>query len=343
MALYRRGRKWYADFYDGKTRVQASTGTANRREAEKFLALRLSEIERGEFVKPTRITLAELGQQCMDFARTNKRSWQRDEQILRHLNLAFGSLLLTEITALPIERYKAVRLKEVRPGTVNRELAGLKRLFNLADEWGLFKGRNPVRSIRFLDEDNLKLRTLSEAEEDKLLSNCSPYLQDLVTFALNTGLRLGEILNLKWEEVDLDTGVLQMIVRKNHRVLELPLNDKALAVVKGWHGIRKCQYVFYNPETGGQWRDLWLGLKRACRRAGIEGVTWHTFRHTFASRLNRNGADLVTVKELLGHADIKTTMRYAHSNRDAKASAVRRLGSTSDKIVTLADPAKKSA
>ncbi len=89
---------------------------------------------------------------------------------------------------------------------------------------------------------------------------------------------------------------------------------------------RKCASVFYNPETGDQFKDLWLGLKKACRKAELQGVTWHTFRHTFASRLTRGGADLVTVKELLGHANITTTMRYAHTNRDAKKRAVRLLG-----------------
>jgi ubiquinol-cytochrome c reductase cytochrome b/c1 subunit len=78
--------------------------------------------------------------------------------------------------------------------------------------------------------------------------------------------------------------------------------------------LRKCEYVFYNPETGGQWKDLWFGLKKACRKAGLNDVTWHTFRHTFASRLTRSGVDIVTVKELLGHANISVTMRYAHSN-----------------------------
>ena len=101
--------------------------------------------------------------------------------------------------------------------------------------------------------------------------------------------------------------------------------------------------MFYNPESGGQWKDLWLGLKKSCRKAGLANVTWHTLRHTFASRLNRNGADLVTVKELLGHADIKTTMRYAHTNRAAKASAVRLLAGRSDKAVTVADFENKMA
>lgn len=65
------------------------------------------------------------------------------------------------------------------------------------------------------------------------------YLEDLVTFAINTGLRLGEILNLRWEEVDLENAAIKMLVRKNRRMLEVPLNDRALAVVNGWSGLRK--------------------------------------------------------------------------------------------------------
>jgi len=76
----------------------------------------------------------------------------------------------------------------------------------------------------------------------------------------------------------------------------------------------------------GQWKDLWLGLKKACRKAGLDDVTWPTFRHSFASRLTQAGADLVTVKELLGHSTVSVTMRYAHTNRDIKTRAVRLSG-----------------
>jgi len=100
--------------------------------------------------------------------------------------------------------------------------------------------------------------------------------------------------------------------------------------------MKKCRYVFYNPETGDRFKDLWLGLKKACRKAGLEGVNWHTFRHTFATRLNHSGADIVTVKALLGHSDVKVTMRYAHTSRAAKAKAVRSLAG-SGKVVTIAD------
>jgi site-specific recombinase XerD len=77
------------------------------------------------------------------------------------------------------------------------------------------------------------------------------------------------------------------------------------------------------------------GLKKACRKAGLEGVTWHTLRHTFASRLTGGGVDLVTVKELLGHSSIAVTMRYAHTNAESKSRAVRVLAGDSDKVVTI--------
>jgi len=336
MKLYQRGRIWYLTFYVRGRRVQESTGTADHRKAEKFYARRLSEIERGEYAQSARVTLAQFGQQYMDYAKANKRSWIRDEQIMTQLNLALGTTMLSDIGALQIERYKLDRLKEsVSPATVNREVALLKHMFNLAEHWQLFFGRNPVKGVKFLDEDNLQTRSLSEAEEEKLIQCCSPYLQDLVVFAINTGLRHGEILNLKWGEVDLEHATIKMMVRKNRRMLEVPLNDAALKVVNGWLGMRRCEYVFYNPETGGQWKDLWLGLKKACRKAGLKDVTWHTFRHTFASRLTRNGADLVTVKELLGHSSVSVTMRYAHTNRDAKKRAVDLIAGSGAKLVTL--------
>ncbi len=344
MAIYqRKAGIWYADFFADGKRVQVSTGTRNKREAEKFLALRISEAVRGQYAKPVRITLSEFGRQYMEYAKTNKRSWLRDQQIMVHLTGVFGPMPLGDIGALSIERYKIDRLKApASPATVNRELALLKHMFNLAEQWGLFRGRNPVKGIRFLPEDNLQYRSLSDAEEAELIRQCSPYLQDLVTFAIHTGLRFGDILNLKWEGVDLENQTIKVFVKKTRRFLDLPLNDAAAKVVRGWHGIRRNEYVFYNPETGEQWKDLWLGLKKACRKAGLKDITWHTFRHTFASRLTRAGADLVSVKELLGHSSITVTMRYAHTNREAKARAVRLLTPRCDKTVTLPGLSEKS-
>jgi integrase len=248
---------------------------------------------------------------------------------------------------LAIERYKLERMQAVTPATVNREIALLKHLFNLAEQWDVYRGRNPVKRVKFLAENNLQFRSITPEEEARLLPCCSPYLQDLVTFAIHTGLRLGDMLNLKWEEVDIGQDGIRFLVQKTQRILELPLNDEAARVVRAWYGMRKqSPYIFYNPETGDRFKDLWLGLKKACRKAGLKGVTWHTFRHTFASRLTHAGADLVTVKELLGHANITTTMRYGHTNRGAKRQAVRLLQARrdgSDKTVTLPISEKESA
>ena len=284
MALYQRGRIWYADVYVHGKRVQESTGTANRREAEKFYALRVSEIERGEYAKPLKITIAEFGRQYLEYAKANKRSWLRDEQIMKHLNDFFGNTLLGEVGSLSIERYKLERMRVVAPATVNREIALLKHLFNLAEQWDLYRGRNPVKRVKFLAEDNLQFRSMICEEEARLLECCSPYLQDLMTFAIHTGLRLGDILNLKWEEVDIGQDGIRFLVQKTQRILELPLNDEAARVVRAGHGMRKqSPYVFYNPETGDRFKDLWLRLNKACRRAGLKGVSCHMF----ASRLTR--------------------------------------------------------
>src|SRR6185295_10633703 len=229
---------------------------------------------------------------------------------------------LGAISTLQVEEFQQHRVREVCPATVNRELALLKHMFNLAERWKLHQGPNPVRHVKFLAEDNLKFQTLSESEEQAILA-CSPsYLQDLIIFVLNTGLRSGDAFKLKWEEVDLEQRRLNILVQKNQRPLSIPLNDAAYSVVKAWHGVRKGPYVFYNQMTGDRFRDLKNGFKLACSQAKVKGVTWHTLRHTFASRLIRNGTDIVTVKELLGHSTIVVTMRYAHTNDETKVRAV---------------------
>ncbi len=124
--------------------------------------------------------------------------------------------------------------------------------------------------------------------------------------------------------------------------MEVPLNDTAFGILEARQAVKHGPYVFYNPATGDRFYDVKLGLKAALKRAGLSGITWHTFQHTFASRLTRNGADLVIVKELLGHSTIVVTMRYAHSNDEAKRRAISKLP-TSDKIVTIVPRAWKKA
>lgn len=343
MALYRRGRNWYADYYADGARMQESTGTANRREAERFLALRLSEVQRGVFIRPIETTLVELGDRYIKHAELHKRSWKRDVQMLGNLKRFFGPVKLRDITATRVEEYQRERVKAVSPATSNREMALLKHMFNLAEQWGEHRGANPVRFLRLLPEDNLRFDTLSEIQERELLLASPPYLRDLILFAINTGLRTSDIFNLEWKEVDMEQQRLNKIVKKSLKPLSLPLNDVAFRVIEARAGNEHGPYVFYNPMTGDRFKDVKGALSAAVRRTGLKKITWHMFRYTFASRLMRNGVDIVTVKELLGHSSVTTTMRYAHSNDDAKRRAVSKLTGTSDKIVAIVPRRAKAA
>ena len=214
MALRRRGQKWYADYYANGERFQESTGKANKREAEKFLALRLSEVQRGVFVKPVNTMLAELGERYIEHAKLHKRSWKRDVQMLSNLQEFFGPVKMRDITAARVEEYQGERVKTVTPATSNRETALLKHMFNMAERWGEYQGANPVRLVRFLPENNFRFETLSEAEEKALYLASPPYVRDLIVFAINTGLRTSDIFNLQWTEVDIEQKRLKKIVKK---------------------------------------------------------------------------------------------------------------------------------
>jgi len=337
VGVFKRGNKYWIDFYDSnRSRVQESSHSSSKRDAEALLALRRSEILRGIYKRPAKITFGELGTRYMEYAKGNKRSWLRDQQMLKHLAGFCGSeRQIGEIVAADIEGYKLHRRKEVSGSTVNRELALLKRMFNLAIDWDLYLGSNPVRKVKFFQEINTGFRVLSKEEEKKFLASATPYIQDIALFALNTGLRIGEILSLKWEGVDLEKGLLTVFAEKTHKIRPVPINSEARRVLEFWTLGRKNEFVFYNHETGKPFVDLKTGFALACRKAEIEGVTWHTLRHTFASRLLDRGVDIVTVQQLLGHSTVIVTMRYTHTNLDSKKAAVAKLESFGDNLVTV--------
>ena len=174
--------------------------------------------------------------------------------------------------------------------------------------------------------------TRSEDEERRLLLAPPPYLREMILFAINTGLRTNEIFNLAW------AVPRRFRKRFRSRVGSRPSGFSSRSSLSVFvlyqrppkHG----RYVFHNPMTGDRFKDVKGALLATVKRAGLPNVTWHMFRHTFASRLTRSGVDIVTVKELLGHANISVPMRYAHSNDETKRRAVERLG-TCDKIVPV--------
>jgi integrase len=289
------------------------------------LGARLTDIGRGQYQAPSKIAFDEFAEKYLIYAKANKSSWDRDGGMLKHMKEFFRSRKLSEISVISVEEYKNSRSSAVKKSTVNRELALLKHMFNLASAWDLFLGINPLRKVRFFRENSITLRTLSPEEEERFVSNSSPYIADLARFALNTGMRIGEIFKLRWDQVDLSEGIISVYASKTGRIRKVPTNEVTERILQYWQLGRRNEYVFYNLEAGKPLRDLKAGFQSACRKAAISGVTWHTLRHTFASRLVNRGVDIVTVKELLGHSTVTVTMRYAHTNMGNKRDAVRNL------------------
>jgi integrase len=234
----------------------------------------------------------------------------------KNLTAFFGGRILAEITPKLIAEYKALRYAAgLKPASINRELASLKKAFNLAvREWEWCR-ENPVSKVSMERENNQRDRWLSVEEEAGLLQACAPWLQDLVTFALHTGLRMGEILELTWRGVDVSRRTVMVFRSKNGERRTLPVNETVLSVLKQKSKVRSlgtdlvfCSQVFTSMESGHLRRSFRLALGKA----KIEDFHFHDLRHTFATRLVQAGVDLYKVQRLLGHKSPIMTQRYAH-------------------------------
>ena len=237
----------------------------------------------------------------------------------------FRGRTLQMITGGDIEKYKQDLLagknknrtnsngQPLKPRTIDIHLSRLKRLFSLCQEWELCE-RNPALKISLLNIDNKRERRLSPEEEHILMESATPKLRKLIQFALHTGMRLGEILGMRWSEIDFkEPSVVIPVERaKGKRKRIVPLNADALSIIKSFpRPIKGDAIVFENDEGGvwGRWRIHW---DKAIRKSGIENLHFHDLRHEAACRWREEGADLIEIGQLLGHTSYQITLRYVH-------------------------------
>jgi integrase len=192
-------------------------------------------------------------------------------------------------------------------------VARLKRMFNLSVDWGLMP-TNPAARVRLFREDRRRVRYLTEEEETGLLDACSLQLRRVVLFALHTGMRRGEILGLRWQDVDSKNGVAVIPAEKakGKRTRFIPLNSVALAVLDEMPASLDRTALVFKNSAGNEWDRLRKHWEYAVFAAGLEDFRFHDLRHTYASRLVMAGIDLAVLRELLGHRDFEMTLRYAH-------------------------------
>jgi integrase len=284
------------------------------------------------------------------------------EKTLHTLNNNFDTIMprrLGDITGRDLDQIRTGWMQSGnKPSTVNRKMGSISGVFSRAVEWEYIDA-HPMDRLKALKIDSLGLVRYLDAEETKRLREAldarqdearaeresankwrtdrgkelmpsllqvpfTDHLKPLVLVSLNTGMRRGELFDLKWSAVNFQTKTITAAgaTTKTSDTRHIPMNKETVRVLEDWKKLAgKSRYVFPSQE-GGRLEDVKSAWLKLLERANIEGFRWHDMRHDFASRLVMAGVPLNTVRDLLGHADIKMTLRYAHLAPGTKAAAV---------------------
>lgn len=331
MRVFKRGKSWYLDInFDGNRIRRKIEGARTKTEAQAALITVKADILRGEFKirKAKQILFKDFAEKYLKYSKKHKKSWRSDQTSLNKLKAFFKDTRLSKISPGLIDDYKLKRVDEVKPASVNRELACLKFMFSLAKKWD-YADRNPVREVKLFRERKIDMRILDKEEISRLIEASNTHLKPIIIIALNTGMRKGEILNLCWRDIDFDKLFIFVKETKSDIPRKIPMNSFVMQTLKGIK--RESEFVFYNLDTKKRIKNVKSSFKTACRKIGVPNLRFHDLRHTAATYMVTGGVDLVTVSEILGHSDIKMTVRYTHPTPENRRKAVGVLAAIFDK------------
>lgn len=259
------------------------------------------------------LTIAAFSQRFMEeYAKPRLASWQRYELSFASLNRRLGELRMDEFSRRHLHRYVKERVGEVAAATVNKDIAAVRKMFSYAVETGVIE-RHPLVRFPMVRVQEAARRILTVGEFRALVAGMDRSPIAAMTAVMGeTGIRKGEALSLRWENIDLDRRILTAARTKSRRVRHIPLTDYAIHWLSAMVRWRDCPDVFVSDASGEGWINPEKAFRRGAVNAGLAWVGFHDLRRFRATQWIRHGVDLRTVKELLGHRDIKTTMRYAH-------------------------------
>jgi len=335
MTIRKRGTRYYYDFMIRRQRYRGALPEARTKaQAERAeTKIKTMVYERKYGKVSASIPFAEFVHSVyLPWAKANKRSWGDDERHAKVYCRHFGNKSLSEIDYQMIQEFKVERMKSItrhgrvrKPASVNRELAILSGIFRMAVDYDEITD-NPCRKVQKLPENNQRTRHLSFEEEDRLFAKLTgnrEYLRSIVTVAIYAGPRRGELLKLRWSDVDFALNTINFKQTKTNKDRSVPMEPIVRTVLSELHEVAgDLEYVFVNPDTGTRYTEVKRAFASACREAGISDFTFHDLRHTFGTRLADAGVDVVKIKELMGHASIVTTMRYIRATDQGKRGAI---------------------
>ena len=266
--------------------------------------------------------------------RLTPKEYERQKSIVSlHLDPFFAGLVAS-VRRAGVQRYASKRGGEVSAHTVRKEVNVLKHLLRLAVEWEVIPF-SPAQGVKPPKVSNGRVRYLQPTELGALLEDTPSWLRPIVVLAVCTGMHRGEILSLRWLDVDLSAGRVMLPQTKNGDGRIVYLNDLAMAAVRSL-GFRRPSDKLFPAITPDQ---VTVAFARLCRKVEIADFRFHDLRHTAASWLRMQGADIHTVAQLLGHKDLRMAARYQHLSPQFLSDAVRRLDAVFGAYVTPALPA----
>jgi site-specific recombinase XerD len=316
---------WYL-FYDDENGIRRRKSTKSRTKsgALKFMRSYIPSVPKGK-----KISLPVFESRIIGYVTSHHKRGTVTiyRQAFKHLRSVIGNVPVDRIGAVHVDTFKTVRMQTVRPATLRIDLATLKAAFNLALRWEVV-AVNPFARVKmpttpevapiFFPRDEFEgfARTINEK-----------WLRDLVTFGAYTGLRRGELVNLKRSAVDRDRKIIAVKLSdtfrtKTDRERTVTMCNRALEIFDGIDSRGEYVFTLNGKQIDGHWASELL--KRYIKRSKLQesALHFHSLRHSFASWLVQDGVSLFAVKELLGHTDIKTTQIYTHLQRSHLHDAV---------------------
>lgn len=327
MALNKRGNTWWIRISHKGIRIQRSTGTSNKIEAQRLHDELKAELWRTSKLKekPKKDWNDAVLRWCAESQ--HKKTLHTDKSHFRWLDEHLNGVLLSDITREVIEKIALRKEKEnASPATVNRNLALIRAILRKAEREWEWLDKAPF--VRMRKEDNKRIRWLNSEEVLRLKSQLPEHLADAMELTLQTGFRESNTAKLEWSEIDFDRchAFIPADKSKSGKAIAIPLNQKAMEII--------CKQKEKHPRFVFSYKGQPIknfntkAWRKALKRAGINDFRWHDLRHTWASLHVQNGTSLQELQQLGGWASFDMVLRYAHLSSDHLKSAAERISGT---------------
>ena len=301
--------KYQIDFSDINNQRHRENVKGSKTFAKEVLAKRESEVLEGKYFperQKQQLTFIEAADKYFDIHLSKKKSAKKTKCTIECLKRYFGNKPLARITTADIQEFYNKRMAETTPSTANRHLTVLHAIINKMLRLKLYRGENPCIGVAKHKDNPARTNYLTKEQIRDVLTYISERSQNMVAFAIGTGMRLGEILRLDWKDIDLTNNIIHIYISKSGYQREVPIMPSLKEL------LLKMEPKPYGKVFNISVKQVTADFKQALEQAGITDICFHSCRHTFASHFMMSGGSITDLQRILGHSDLKLTQRYAH-------------------------------